>query len=199
MYDLLRCIPVLIEGLPLKRPLIISCDVRGGLAPNETKKFPWNHALRGAYSDIKTLIIMQRKTSQLTELSKSDFEALASFRRALRHFLRFSEEGSRAVGLTPQQHQLLLGIKGQPGQDFANLRQIADFLQLKHQTVVGLVDRCEAAGLVERKPSTVDRRRVEVYLTPHGEALLSKLSIRNLDELKAMRKFLKPSFLEGNS
>src|SRR4051812_44280835 len=89
------------------------------------------------------------------ELTKADFESLAAFRRALRQFLRFSEEGSRAVGLTPQQHQLLLGIKGQPGQDFANLRQIADFLQLKHQTVVGLVDRCEAAGLVTRKPSTV--------------------------------------------
>lgn len=142
---------------------------------------------------------MQRKTLNLPELSKSDFEALASFRKALRHFLRFSEEGSRAVGLTPQQHQLLLGIKGQPGQDYANLRQIADFLQLKHQTVVGLVDRCEAAGLVIRKPSTIDRRRVEVYLTSHGEELLARLSMRNLEELKAMRKFLKPSFLEGKS
>jgi len=139
---------------------------------------------------------MPRKSGSLPELSKADLESLASFRRALRQFLRFSEEGSRAVGLTPQQHQLLLGIKGQPGQDFANLRQIADFLQLKHQTVVGLVDRCEAAGLVSRKPSTVDRRRVEVYLTPRGEELLAKLSIRNLNELKAMRKFLKPSFLD---
>ena len=140
---------------------------------------------------------MQRKSSQLPELSKADFEALAGFRKALRNFLRFSEEGSRAVGLTPQQHQLLLGIKGQPGQDFANLRQIADFLQLKHQTVVGLVDRCEAAGLVYRKPSMIDRRRVEVYLTEKGEELLARLSMRNMDELRAMRKFLKPSFLEG--
>jgi DNA-binding MarR family transcriptional regulator len=139
---------------------------------------------------------MTRNSSSLSELSKADFESLASFRRALRQFLRFSEEGSRAVGLTPQQHQLLLGIKGQPGQDFANLRQIADFLQLKHQTVVGLVDRCEAAGLVARKPSTIDRRRVEVYLTPRGEELLAKLSVRNLEELRAMRKFLKPAFLE---
>src|SRR5947209_3043674 len=112
---------------------------------------------------------MPRISPPSTALSKQDLESLAAFRRALRHFLRFSEDGSRAVGLTPQQHQLLLGIKGQPGQDFANLRQIADFLQLKHQTVVGLVDRCETAGLVYRKPSTVDRRRVEVYLTALGE------------------------------
>ena len=142
---------------------------------------------------------MTRNNSSLSELTKTDFESLASFRRALRHFLRFSEEGSRAVGLTPQQHQLLLGIKGQPGQDFANLRQIADYLQLKHQTVVGLVDRCEAAGLVTRKPSTIDRRRVEVYLTPRGEELLGKLSMRNMEELRAMRKFLKPTFLDSKS
>lgn len=140
---------------------------------------------------------MPRNPSKPPELTKADFEALALFRRALRNFLRFSEEGSRAVGLTPQQHQLLLGIKGQPNQDFANLRQIADFLQLKHQTVVGLVDRCEVAGLVFRKPSTIDRRRVEVYLTPLGEELLGRLSIRNMDELRAMRKFLKPAFLEN--
>jgi DNA-binding MarR family transcriptional regulator len=110
--------------------------------------------------------------------------------------MRFSEQGARAVGLTPQQHQLLLAIKSQPGKDHASLKEIAEFLQLKHQTVVGLTDRCETAGLVRREASTVDKRRVNVHLMPRGEELLARLSQRNMDELRALRKFLKPNFLE---
>ena len=140
---------------------------------------------------------MVRRPSSSPELQKSDYEALGGFRKALRHFLRFSEQGARAVGLTPQQHQLLLAIKSQVGKEHANLKEIADFLQLKHQTVVGLTDRCEAAGLVRREASTVDKRRVNVHLTPKGEELLAKLSQRNLDELRALRKFLKPAFLDS--
>ena len=142
--------------------------------------------------------LMVRRPSSSPELAKSDYEALGAFRRALRHFMRFSEQGSRAVGLTPQQHQLLLAIKSQPGKDYASLKEIADFMQLKHQTVVGLTDRCETAGLVRREASTVDKRRVNVHLLPRGEELLAKLSQRNMDELRALRKFLKPAFLEKN-
>ena len=141
---------------------------------------------------------MARKPIAPPELEKADYEALGAFRKAIRNFIRFSEQGSRAVGLTPQQHQLLLGIKSQPNKDHANLKEIADFLQLKHQTVVGLTDRCEVAGLVRREPSTVDKRRVNVFLTHKGEELLARLSQRNMEELKALRKFLKPSFLEKN-
>lgn len=129
-------------------------------------------------------------------MQKEEYEALGAFRKALRHFMRFSEQGARAVGLTPQQHQLLLAIKSQPGKDHANLKEIADFLQLKHQTVVGLTDRCEAIGLVRREASTVDKRRVNVHLEPKGEELLAKLSHKNMEELRALRKFLKPAFLE---
>jgi DNA-binding MarR family transcriptional regulator len=139
---------------------------------------------------------MARKPAPTPELKKTDYEALGAFRKALRLFLRFSEQGSRAVGLTPQQHQLLLAIMSQPEKDHASLKDIADFMQLKHQTVVGLTDRCEAAGLVRREPSTVDKRRVNVYLLPKGQELLARLSQRNMDELRALRKFLKPNFLD---
>jgi DNA-binding MarR family transcriptional regulator len=139
---------------------------------------------------------MARKTITSPDLHKTDYESLGAFRKALRHFLRFSEHGARAVGLTPQQHQLLLAIKSQPGKDHANLKEIADNLQLKHQTVVGLTDRCEAAGLVRREPSTVDKRRVNVFLTDKGEELLARLSQRNMEELRALRKFLKPTFMD---
>src|SRR5674476_687372 len=49
--------------------------------------------------------------------SKSQYEMLAAFRYALRQFLHFSEEAAHATGITPQQHQALLAIKGFPGRD----------------------------------------------------------------------------------
>jgi DNA-binding MarR family transcriptional regulator len=128
-----------------------------------------------------------------TELSltKQDYESLAAFRAAIRKFARFSEEGARAVGITPQQHQALLAIMGQPGRQWASIAEIADFLQLKHHTSVGLIDRCVAAGLVERNPDPDDRRQVRVTLTEKGEKLLNHLSTRNLRELKTLRKMMK--------
>jgi DNA-binding MarR family transcriptional regulator len=132
---------------------------------------------------------------QSDEISKADYEALAAFRAALRRFLRFSEQGARAVGLTPQQHQLLLAVKGQPGRDWASISDLAAALQVRHHAAVGLVDRCERAGLVARGPDPVDRRQVRVTLTPHGEAILAGLSSRNRRELRALQKALRLSLL----
>src|SRR4051812_30465908 len=86
------------------------------------------------------------------EISKSEYEALHAFRYSLRRFLRFSEEGARAAGLTAQQHQLLLAVKGQPGRDWASVTDLAESLQIRHHAAVGLVDRCVRADLVERSP-----------------------------------------------
>jgi len=132
-------------------------------------------------------------------LTKQDYESLAAFRAAIRRFTRFSEEGSRDVGITPQQHQALLAIMGQPGKQWASVAEIADFLQLKHHTAVGLVDRCVGAGLVERNPDPDDRRQVRVSLTPRGEELLRHLSTRNLRELKNLRKLMKLSVIDRRS
>ena len=128
-------------------------------------------------------------------LSKSDFEGLAAFRNALRRFLAVSEERARAAGLTPQQHQALLSIKGGfPGRDEISIGDLAEHLLLRNHSAVGLVDRLVKAGHVWREPSPSDRRRICVRLTPQGEALLNQVSSANLLELKAsahlMRAFL---------
>ncbi|MEO7719021.1 MAG: MarR family transcriptional regulator [Capsulimonas sp.] len=133
-----------------------------------------------------------------TPITKSDYEALASFRAALRRFLRFSEEAARAAGVTPQQHQLLLAVKGQPGRDWASVGDLADALQIHHNAAVGLVSRTEAAGLVARAQSEEDRRQVRVTLTPKGEEMLAHLSQRHLSELQAMGETLTKPFLNGN-
>lgn len=129
----------------------------------------------------------------MARLSKRDYEALAAFREALRGFLGFVEEGARAAGLTPQQHQLLLAIKGRPGRDWATVGELASVLHLRHHTAVGLVDRCQRAGLVRRTPDPADRRQVRVALTRRGDAILARLSTRNRGELATLRRALRAS------
>lgn len=117
-------------------------------------------------------------------ITKAHYETLAALRHALRNFLSFSEAAAQAAGLTAQQHQAMLAIKGFPGRDHASVGEIARRLHLKHHSVVGLVDRLEERQLARRVSSTVDRRRVDLRLTAKGEALLEKLSAAHLAELR---------------
>ena len=119
-------------------------------------------------------------------LSKADFEALARFRFGIRRYLRFSEETVRRHGVTPQQYQLMLALKGFPGRDWAVVRELAERLQLRHHSTVELVDRAQAEGLVRRSPHPADARAVRVALTPAGEELLGRLSALHRDELRRM-------------
>jgi DNA-binding MarR family transcriptional regulator len=123
-------------------------------------------------------------------LSKRDFEALAQFRFGIRRYLRFSEETVRRDGLTPQQYQLMLALKGFPGRDWATVREIADRLQLRHHSVVELINRAQAEGLVERGPDPHDRRLVRVFLTDHGERVLARLSALHRAELHRLQPML---------
>ena len=123
-------------------------------------------------------------------LTKQDFEALARFRFGIRRYLRFSEETVRRRGLAPQQYVLLLALKGYPGRDWATVRELADRLQLRHHSVVELVNRVQAQGLVERAVHPDDARAVRVLLTADGEAVLDRLSALHRDELRRMEVVL---------
>jgi DNA-binding MarR family transcriptional regulator len=118
------------------------------------------------------------------KLHKSQYETLAAFRYALRRFLHFSEQAAQAVGLTPQQHQALLAIKGFPGRDNVSVGELAERMQLRHHSVVGLIDRMVIEKLVERSLSKKDRRQVFIQLTPRGEKKLEKLSALHRQQLK---------------
>jgi len=117
------------------------------------------------------------------ELSKSEYELLAAFRYALRQFLRFSEEAAHAAGIEPQQHQALLAVKGFPGRDWVTVGELAERLQIRHHSAVGLVNRLVAQGLLARGAAPTDRRQVHVTLTEHGAALLAQLSEVHKEEL----------------
>ena len=108
---------------------------------------------------------------------------LAWFRYQLRRFLRFSEKAARKCGVTPQHHQLLLGVAGFTGRNSANLSELADFLQERHNAVVGLVERAAVKGLVRKAHDPRDRRVVIVTLTALGARKLAKLSRLHHEEV----------------
>ena len=124
-------------------------------------------------------------------ISKSEFEAIAEFRYAIRKFLRFSEQAARKEGITPQQHQLMLAIKGFPGRDTATVTELAERLQMRQHSMVGLIDRTESQGLVRREPGTTDRRHVFIRITAAGETMLQRLAIQHHRELHSMRDALR--------
>lgn len=113
-----------------------------------------------------------------------DYQALAEFRYQIRRFIHFSEQAARAAGIEPQQHQLLLAIKGLPATLRPTIRTLADRMQLQHHSAVELIDRLEKVGMVHRSRSEVDRREVLIELSARGERLLRDLSMHHQDELR---------------
>jgi DNA-binding MarR family transcriptional regulator len=119
-------------------------------------------------------------------ISKAELEALSTFRYALRQFLRFSDDAARAVGLTPQQHQALLSIHGHPARDQVTISELAERLQIRHHSAVGLVDRLVALKLVKRAGGQTDRRQVYVRLTAAGARVLDRLAAAHRAELQRL-------------
>jgi DNA-binding MarR family transcriptional regulator len=115
---------------------------------------------------------------------------LARFRYTLRIFLRFSENAARGSGVTPQQHQLMLGIAGFTGRGSATISELAEFLQEQHHSVVGLVSRAARKGLVRSTQDSRDRRVVVVSLTPAGKRVLARLSRLHHQEIGRIRALL---------
>ena len=116
-------------------------------------------------------------------LDQSDFERLLELRTGLRRFLRWSEQHAKAAGLTPAKHQLLLAIRGHPDPAGPTIGELADYLVLRHHSVVGLIDRTVSDGLVLRNPDASSKSVVRVTLTPAGMTKLEQLAEAHLQEL----------------
>lgn len=123
-------------------------------------------------------------------LGKSDYEALANFRYAVREFLAFSESAAVAVDLTPQQHQAMLAIKGAPHRDYLSIGEVGERLLVRHHTAVELIGRLEKRKLVRRKSDPNDARRVQIHLTRKALTLLETLSQEHVRELRSIRPAL---------
>ena len=135
----------------------------------------------------------------MARLAQRDFERLLEFRVALRRFQHWSEEQAQSAGLTHVQHQLLVAIKGHPGDVPPTVGDLAGYLLLRPHSTVELVDRAEAAGLVQRTPDPDDGRVVRVRLTGAGERVLQELTPAHLDRLRELAAVLAEAVTRHNS
>lgn len=129
-------------------------------------------------------------------LDDADYAALASFRHALRKFLGFSEAAAAEVGLTGQHYQAMLVVRANPASRQMTINELARQLLIKHNSAVGLVDRLVEEGLVVRERSTVDRRKVDLRLSPRGRQVLSRLAAMHRGELRRIGPIMKRFFSE---
>lgn len=119
-------------------------------------------------------------------VSLTDYRALAEMRYRLRRFMNFSEESARKAGVEPQQHQLLLAIRGLPADVVPTIRALAGRLQIQHHSAVELVRRSADNGLVLKRVSERDRREVLLEVSPKGLRLLERLAVAHRTELRSM-------------
>ncbi len=132
-------------------------------------------------------------------LETAEIMEVAAFRAALRSFLAHSDRLARASGLTPQQHLLLLMIKGAPdGSERSTVSQLVTQLQLAQNSVTELVQRAESLALVTREQSAEDARVVHLALSAEGERRLA-LAHTKLDAARAqLRRALQKQTTRGD-
>lgn len=115
-----------------------------------------------------------------------DYQEILALRDQLRRFLHWSEVQAKRAGLTPAQHQLLLAVRGHPTDGRPTIGDLAEHLQVRHHSAVGLIDRAEAAGLVKRLPDDVDGRVVRIELQKAGQDALDDLTSSHIAELRVL-------------
>src|SRR3984957_10730823 len=117
--------------------------------PRNSKKTPKNPPTK----------IPNKTPAPTLSLNDHDYAALAEFRHSLRSFLAFSEQAARKAGLTPQQHQALLAVRGLGLEKGVTVGELAGRFLVKHHTTVGLVDRLLRADLLRPPPDEGGRAR----------------------------------------
>jgi DNA-binding MarR family transcriptional regulator len=127
----------------------------------------------------------------MAALDQAQYERLLHFRTGLRRFLRWSAEQAAGAGLTPTQHQLLLAIRGHADPRGPTVGDVAGYLLLRHHSTVELIDRAQAAGLLERQADRDDSRAVRLRLTQLGQERLQTLTAAHLEELARLESELR--------
>jgi MarR family transcriptional regulator, organic hydroperoxide resistance regulator len=79
------------------------------------------------------------------------------------------------LGLAPMQSMALMQLR--PGEPMP-MSALANALMCDNSNVTGIVDRLEAQGLVERRPSEHDRRVKTLVVTPKGIELRGQVERR---------------------
>jgi DNA-binding MarR family transcriptional regulator len=115
-------------------------------------------------------------------LNAVDFETLAEFRYQIRKFLRFSKDFLSSEEVTPDQYQVLLAIHAAAPKRLS-IRDLAEQLQVRHHSTVGIVDQLVSRGAMVREVAQDDRRKMLLTLTEKGESLIERIAPAHHEEL----------------
>ena len=127
-----------------------------------------------------TLAAMSAASHDPQSVDEAGYERLAALRAGIRTYLAWAEQRAREHDMTPAQVQLALAIRAHDDADGPTVTELADTLLLRHHSVVGLIDRAEHAGLVERARDPEHQSRVRVRLTAESAERLERLSLLHL-------------------
>lgn len=121
--------------------------------------------------------------------NQASYQELAAFRRALAVFSQASQRCATSRGLTPQQFTLLV-LLGAANANTLSVGEAADALLVTHHTAVGLSQRAERAGLIERQTDPLNARRTLLRLTEAGQRKLEEVTRLHIQELREPRATL---------
>ena len=79
---------------------------------------------------------------------------------------------AQPLDMTEGQWRVLARLSGNEGLTQAAL---AEQMEVQPITLVRLIDRLEAAGLVERRPAPKDRRAFQLFLTPKAQPIIDRI------------------------
>lgn len=82
------------------------------------------------------------------------------------------DQSARTWGMTRAQCVILIKLRCYPG---LSQSELATLMEVEPITVGRLIDRLEAAGMVERRPDPSDRRMHRLHLLPAAEPILVKV------------------------
>ena len=98
----------------------------------------------------------------------------------------------QSLRLTQAQWRAIVHLSRSEGMTQATL---AESLEIQPITLTRLIDRMEAAGWVERRTHPLDRRAVQLYLTPQSQPILEQMHARAADAMREATRGLTPRAL----
>jgi len=110
-----------------------------------------------------------RELVEMSMESKLAADALVALRQIIRATDMDGRQLAKQTGLTTSQLVVMQLLKRSPG---LTITKLAERVSLRQATVTALIDKLESRSLVQRKRSDLDRRRVELYLTEEGSAMI---------------------------
>ncbi|WP_411109222.1 MarR family winged helix-turn-helix transcriptional regulator [Streptomyces sp. c-19] len=103
------------------------------------------------------------------------------------------ERGRDMVSSTPVSASQLRVLYSLDREEGISLRTLGELLGSAPPSVSRMCDRLEALGFVQRLPSPVSRRQLELHLTVHGKAYLRDLRTQREEALLAVIADMSPT------